>query len=176
MDPVRKQVEILNATTGAILATIPTVLQPTAIALNVATHVVFVACTGSAGSVIAIDGVGKQLLTKYTVPSGTTSISVNPVTNVVLLASQNTNTLTFIDVASGTITTNSGTTAANARATAYASGFFYAADTGDGDIFHEHDWLGIGRRLYDRSSGSVRHCGISPIGSVRVYRGKVTSR
>lgn len=135
MDPVRKQVEILNATTGAILATIPTVLQPTAIALNVATHVVFVACTGSAGSVIAIDGVGKQLLTKYTVPSGTTSISVNPVTNVVLLASQNTNTLTFIDVASGTITTNSGTTAANARATAYASGFFYAADTGDGDIF-----------------------------------------
>src|SRR5215467_15181987 len=52
-----------------------------------------------------------------------------------MIASQNTNTLSFIDIASGTVTTNSGTTAANARSTAYASGFFYAADTGDGDIF-----------------------------------------
>jgi YVTN family beta-propeller protein len=135
MDPVRKQVEILNAVTGAVLGTIPMSLQPTAIALNIATHAVFVACTGSSGSVVAIDGASKQKLMTYAVPTGTTSISVNPVADVVLVASQSTNTLSFIDVASGTITTTSGTTAANARSTAYASGFFYAADTGDGDIF-----------------------------------------
>ena len=135
MDPTRRQVEILNATTGALLATIPTTSQPTGMVLNVATHAVFVSCTGSSGSVVAIDGTSKRQLTTYAVPAGTTSISVNPVTNVVLVASQNTNTLSFIDIASGAVTTNSGTTAANARSTAYASGFFYAADTGDGDIF-----------------------------------------
>ncbi len=85
MDTSRNQVEILNSGTGALLATIPTTLQPTALAINIVTHAVFVACSGSSGSVVVIDGLHNTFVTTIGVAKGTTSISVNPVTNIVVV-------------------------------------------------------------------------------------------
>jgi len=84
------QVEILNAKTGTVVTTVPTGLRPTAIAVNIATHAVFVACTGSAGSVVVIDGTTNKLVTTVSgasIPTGITSVSVDPQTNVAVLAS-----------------------------------------------------------------------------------------
>jgi len=48
-DQKQNQIDILNAKTGTVLATLPTVLTPTAMAINLATHALFVACTGHGG-------------------------------------------------------------------------------------------------------------------------------
>ena len=139
-DSSLNQIDILNATTGAVLAVIPTSLQPTAMALNVATHYLFVACTGASGSVVVIDGAHKQIVTTVgSIPTGTTSISVDPITNVAVLASPTANIYTVVDAANGySVLQEPGDTGADPIATAYDAGgpgLFFVADTGDGNIF-----------------------------------------
>lgn len=101
MDTSRNQILILNATTGAILTSIPTLLQPTAMTINIATHAVFVACSGASGSVVVIDGVHRTVITTISVAQGSTSISVDPATNIVIVESPSTNTHTAINAGSG---------------------------------------------------------------------------
>ena len=101
MDTTNKRIDILNATTGASLATISTSLKPVAMTINVTTHNVFVACSGTTGSVVVISGTQKTRLTTMTVAKGTTSISVDPVTNIVVVDSPSTNTHTVIKANSG---------------------------------------------------------------------------
>ncbi len=86
-DTTGKKVVVLNSKTGAVLTTLPTVLTPTAMALNPATHAVFVANTGTSGSVVVIDGVHDQIATTIgSLPVGAASISVAPQTDVALVA------------------------------------------------------------------------------------------
>ena len=106
MDTSRNQVEILNTSTGAILTTIPTTLQPVAMTINIATHAVFIACTGASGSVVVIDGVHNTVITTVAVEQGSTSISVDPATNLVVVESPSTDIHTVINAGSGyTVTT-----------------------------------------------------------------------
>jgi YVTN family beta-propeller protein len=89
-DQLQNQVEILNAKTGSLIATVSTGTRPTAMAVNIATHAVFVGCTGSTGSVMVIDGTTDKIITTVgggTIPTGITSISVDPQTNVAVVAS-----------------------------------------------------------------------------------------
>jgi DNA-binding beta-propeller fold protein YncE len=139
-DAARNQVLIYNATTGAHLATLPTAAQPTAMALNLATHSVFVSCTGASGSVVVIDGTHNHILTTVgSLPTGMTSISVDPVTNVATSVSPTANVYTVIDAANGySVVEEPGDTGADPLATAYdpgGDGLFLSADTGDGNIF-----------------------------------------
>ncbi|SPE44879.1 hypothetical protein SBA7_560002 [Candidatus Sulfotelmatobacter sp. SbA7] len=59
-------------------------MHPAAMALNLATHAVFVACyLDSSGSEVVIDGTHNQIATTVgNLPGGMTSISVDPITNV----------------------------------------------------------------------------------------------
>ena len=139
-DAARNQVLIYNATSGALKGKLSTTLQPTAMAVNLATHYVFVSCTGSSGSVVVIDGRQNQVAkTVEGLPTGNTSISVDPVSNVALLASPTANIYTVIDAANGySVTEQSGDDGADPFATAYdpgGSGTFFLADSGDGNIF-----------------------------------------
>ena len=89
-DQARDQVEILDSTKGTLLATIPTSLPPSAMALNIALHQVWVACAGASGSVVVIDGTANTVVTTVSgasIPNGINSISVDPVTNVAVVAS-----------------------------------------------------------------------------------------
>lgn len=66
-DLARTQIEVLNAKTGAVLATLPTGMRPAAMAVNIATHAVFVGCSSStAGSVVVIDGTTNSLVITLT--------------------------------------------------------------------------------------------------------------
>lgn len=131
MDTSRNQVEILSTTTGTVLATIPTILQPVAMTINVATHAVFVACTGSSGSVVVIDGVHNTVITTVSVAQGSTSISVDPATNIVVVESPSTNIHTVINAGSGyTVQTQnlSGNgNIAGPLGSAYADGLFFVS-------------------------------------------------
>jgi YVTN family beta-propeller protein len=99
-DTTGNKVVVLNSKTGAVLTTFATGLTPTAMALNPATHAVFVANTGASGSVVVIDGVHDQIATTIgSLPVGATSISVAPQTNVVLVTFQASNALSVIDAA-----------------------------------------------------------------------------
>jgi YVTN family beta-propeller protein len=99
-DTTGNRVAVLNSKTGAVLTTLATGLTPTAMALNPATHAVFVANTGASGSVVVIDGVHDQIATTIgSLPVGATSISVAPQTNVVLVTFEASNALSVIDVA-----------------------------------------------------------------------------
>ena len=99
-DTTGNRVAVLNSKTGAVLTTLATGLTPTAMALNPATHAVFVANTGASGSVVVIDGVHDQIATSIgSLPVGATSISVAPQTNVVLVTFEASNALSVIDVA-----------------------------------------------------------------------------
>lgn len=138
MDTSRKQIEVFNASNGTLLATLSTTLTPVAMALNIATHGVFVACTGTAGSVVVIDGTHNQIAITVPVASGTTSISVDPVTNVAVLVSPTANLFTIIDAANGyAVQTENGEIGAKPFATAFndGDGLFFEADNGDGNIF-----------------------------------------
>ncbi|MGA9474864.1 MAG: hypothetical protein WBV36_20515 [Terriglobales bacterium] len=89
-DQTQNRIDVLNAETGNAIATISTGTRPTAMALNIATHALFVACTGSTGSVVVIDGNKNQIVTTVggaSIPGGVTSISIDPQTNVAVLAS-----------------------------------------------------------------------------------------
>ncbi len=100
-DTLGDQVFVLNSKTGAILATISTGgLAPLAMAVNPATHAVFVANGGRSGSVVVIDGVHKKTLITITgLPVGATSISVGPQTNTAMVAFYASNALSVIDAA-----------------------------------------------------------------------------
>jgi YVTN family beta-propeller protein len=140
MDTARTQIEVLNASTGTLLSTISTALPPKAMALNIATHSLFVACSGASGSVVVIDGIHNLILTTVPVATGTTSISVDPVTNIATLVSPTADLHTNINAANGyTVQTQVGDTGAKPFATSYDSslpnGFFFDADQGDGNIF-----------------------------------------
>jgi len=99
-DTTGNQVVVLNSKTGAVLASLPTTLTPTAMALNPATHEVFVANTGASGSVVVIDGALEQIATTIgSLPVGATSISVAPQTNIAFVAFNEGNALSIIDAA-----------------------------------------------------------------------------
>lgn len=89
MDNARDFVLVLNATTGKVLATLPTSLKPVAMAVNIVSHSVFVACnSSSSGSIVVIDGTKNQLITTIEgLPADLASISVDPITNVVVSTS-----------------------------------------------------------------------------------------
>jgi YVTN family beta-propeller protein len=136
MDTSRNQIEIFNATQGTPLGILHTSLTPTAMALNVATGSLFVACSGASGSVVVIDGTHRQILTTVPVATGTTSISVDPVTNVAVLVSPTANLHTIIDAANGySVQTETSDSGAKPFATVYDTGSFLSADNGDGNIF-----------------------------------------
>ena len=139
-DATQNQIEILNADNGTLLATIPTKLTPVALALNVASHDLFVACTGRTGTMVVIDGVHAQVITTVkSLPADISSISVDPMTNVAVLVSPSANKYVAIDAANGyAVTTASGDGAADPDATAYDpadGGLFFFGDSGDGNVF-----------------------------------------
>ncbi len=141
VDSSLNRVTVLDSTKGTLLATLSTSAQPTAITLNIATHSVFVACTGSSGSVVVIDGTNNVILaTVGSIPSGVTSISVDPETNIVVLASPtapSASAIAVIDAGNGyTVEAIPGDIGAKPTATAYdAGGLFFIADNGDGNIY-----------------------------------------
>jgi len=140
MDTARNQIEILDDTKGTLLKTISTSLPPTAMAVNVVAHTLFVACSGGSGSVVVIDGAQKQIVTTIPVATGTTSISVDPITNVAVAVSPTANLHTTIQAGNGfAVSTQTGDSGAKPFATAYDSslpnGLFLQADTGDGNVF-----------------------------------------
>ncbi len=127
-DLARTQIEVLNAKTGALLATLPTGMRPAAMAVNIATHAVFVGCSSStAGSVVVIDGTTNSLvitLTGASIPYGITSISVDPQTNVAVTASPTDQTVpvAVIDADNGySILDETGDPGADPISTAYAA-------------------------------------------------------
>jgi YVTN family beta-propeller protein len=96
------RVVILDATHGTVLASLAMPSRPTAMALNIATHDLFVACGGASGSVVVIDGSLKQIIqTVNNLPAGATTISIDPVTNVAIMESPTANMHTAIDAAHG---------------------------------------------------------------------------
>lgn len=103
LDEDAEQVTVLNATTGKAIAAIPTGTQPTAMAVNTATHALFVACSGSsAGSVLVIDGTKNQVLTTVTgIPTLVTSIVVDSNSNVAGMVSPSQNAYVTINAANG---------------------------------------------------------------------------
>jgi YVTN family beta-propeller protein len=87
-DSARNQVLVLNATKGTLLATLPLSAKPVDMAVNIVTHSVFVACTGNVGSVVVIDGTDNQILTTVApLPADLASLSLDPITNVVMTSS-----------------------------------------------------------------------------------------
>ncbi len=148
-DQARDQVEIYNATTGKLLSTLPMGMHPSAMALNLATHAVFVACyLGSSGSEVVIDGTKNQIATTVgNLVGGMTSISVDPITNVSVSTSPSTNTVTVVYADNGySVLEEVGDGDQDAIASAYDAGgvgAFFIDDTGDGNI-----WFALGQGLF----------------------------
>lgn len=148
-DQARDQVEIYNATKGNLLATIQLGMHPSAMALNLATHAVFVACyLGSSGSEVVIDGTHNMIATTVgNLPGGMTSISVDPITNVSVSTSPTTNTVTVVYADNGySVFEEMGDGDQDAIASVYDAGnpgSFIIDDTGDGNI-----WFALGQGLF----------------------------
>jgi len=148
-DQARDQVEIYNATTGKLLSTLAMGMHPSAMALNLATHAVFVACyLGSSGSEVVIDGTKNQIATTVgNLPGGMTSISVDPITNVSVSTSPSTNTVTVVYADNGySVYEEVGDGDQDAIASVYDAGnpgLFLIDDTGDGNI-----WFALGQGLF----------------------------
>jgi YVTN family beta-propeller protein len=138
-DTSGNHVVILDGTHGTILASLPMPSRPMAMALNIATHDLFVACAGASGSVVVIDGSLKQIIhTVNSLPAGATTISVDPVTNVATIESPTANMHTAIDAAHGyAVTEQAADSGAKPIASAFDPGeeLFFQADSGDGNIF-----------------------------------------
>ena len=137
------QIIVLDATKGTVLANIPLPAQPAAMTLNIATNDLWVACSsGSSGFVAVIDATKNQIiqtLSGSTIPSGITSISVDPSTNVAVAASPTgpiTAGIIAIDGASYSVTDQPVSSTTQAMSTAYDPGGdeFFIADHGDGVI------------------------------------------
>jgi len=154
VDPVRSQlyvadtslnqVEVLNATSGAVLTTVPTALTPAAMTINIATHAVFIACTGSSGSVVVFDGIHNSVITTVGVVKGSTSISADPASNLVVVESPSTDTHTVINAGSGYTVQTQILSTGGPLGSAYGDGFFFvtwsastqiAFATGDSGLF-----------------------------------------
>ncbi len=139
-DEAHNQIDVLNSATGAKLAMIPTATRPTAMALNIATHALFVACTGSAGSVVVIDGTRNQIVTTLSgasIPGGVTSISIDPQTDVAVLASPTADpsiSVVAIDAGNGySVTDEPGAAGDEPFSTMYdAGGLFILGQNNDG--------------------------------------------
>ncbi len=155
-DQARDQVEIYNATTGKLLSTLAMGMHPAAMAVNLATHAVFVACyLDSSGSEVVIDGTKNQIATTVgNLPGGMTSISVDPITNVSVSTSPSTNTVTVVYADNGySVYEEVGDGDQDAIASAYDAGglgAFFIDDTGDGNI-----WFALGQGLF--TLGSFYH-------------------
>jgi YVTN family beta-propeller protein len=138
-DTSGNRVVMLDATQGTVLATLTMPARPAAMALNIATHDLFVACAGTSGSVVVIDGSTKQIIhTVNSLPAGATTISVDPVTNVATLESPTANMHTAIDAAHGyAVTEQPAAAGANPVGSAFDPGeeLFFQLDSGDGNIF-----------------------------------------
>jgi len=139
-DAQRDEIEVLNATKGTVLAILPTSLQPTSMAVDIATHSLFVTCTGNSGSVVVIDGVHNQILTTVgSLPTGLTSIALDPETNVTMSVSPTANDIVVIDAANGyAVQIVPAEIGAFPIVTAFdpgGTGLFFEADSGDGNIF-----------------------------------------
>jgi YVTN family beta-propeller protein len=84
-DSSRNEVLVLNGNSGKVLAMLPLAGRPAAMAVNLVTHAVFVACVGTTGTVAAIDGVSNEIVhTVSSLPPDLASISVDSASNVVL--------------------------------------------------------------------------------------------
>jgi YVTN family beta-propeller protein len=143
-DASGNQILILDAKKGTLLGNVPLTGQPTAMALNIATHDLWVAGGGgSTGYVAVIDGTKNQIITTLsgsTIPGGITSISVDPSTNVAVAASPTgpaNDGIIAIDGANNYSVTDEPVDSTNLpMATAYNPGGdqFYISDHGDGVI------------------------------------------
>jgi YVTN family beta-propeller protein len=148
-DQTRDQVEIYSATTGKLLSTLAMGMHPSAMAVNLATHAVFVACySGSSGSEVVIDGTHNMIATTVgNLPTGMTSISVDPITNVAISTSPSANTITVVYADNGySVYEEVGESGQDAIASVYDAGnpgLFVIDDTGDGDI-----WFALGNGLF----------------------------
>ncbi|HEY2713054.1 MAG TPA: hypothetical protein VGI60_11110 [Chthoniobacterales bacterium] len=160
-DASGNRVVILDGTEGTVLKTLSTTAHPAVMAVNIATHAVFVACTGATGSVVVIDGSAKQVVKTITnLPAAPTSIAIDPATNVANIASPVANVHTVINAANNySVTQQSGDSGAKPNAIAFdpgGTGLFFIADTGDGDVFFA-DGSGIvtlGNAYITQESGS----------------------
>lgn len=143
-DTGRHQIEILDAAKGTVLGTVALPAPPAAMALNIATHDLWIAGgAGGSGFVAVIDGTKNQIvktLSGSTIPSGITSISVDPVTNVAVVASPagaNTGEIVAIDANNNySVTDEPYNSGQKPMATVYDPGGdqFYISDNGDGYI------------------------------------------
>ena len=84
-DSSRNEVLVLNGTKGTVLTMLPLAGRPAAMAVNLVTHAVFVACVGTPGSIATIDGGSNQIVhTVTSLPPDLASISVDSATNVLV--------------------------------------------------------------------------------------------
>ncbi len=139
MDPSRNEVLVLNATKGTLLASLPTSLKPVAIAVNIVTHSVFVACDGtSSGSLVVIDGTHNQLITTVEgLPADLASIAVDPITNVAVSTSpgQNETLAIYPNENYAVVTGQADPGAAPGPATFVEPELFLVAMTNEGTVF-----------------------------------------
>jgi len=138
LDENAEQIVVLNATTGKALAAISTGTQPTAMAVNTATHALFVAGTGSSGSVVVIDGTKNQVLTTVNgIPTFVTSIVVDSNTNVAGMVSPTQNAYVTINAANGySVFTQNGADSNDPIAVSFdPGGLFFYMDSNFGAIW-----------------------------------------
>jgi YVTN family beta-propeller protein len=139
VDAAREYVLVLNATNGTLLATLPMSLDPVAIAVNIVTHSVFVACDGPGhGSIVVIDGTHNQLITTIEgLPADLASISVDPITNVVVSTSPGQNeTLTIYPNENYSVVTGQADPGAEPGASTFVEPqVFLAAMIDEGTVF-----------------------------------------
>jgi YVTN family beta-propeller protein len=170
-DPTLEQVEILDSTKGTLLATIPTSLPPSAMAVNIATHEVWVACAGASGSVVVIDGEANTVVTTVSgssIPTGINSISVDPVTNVAVVASPTAAGIlgiAAIDGANGYSVTDEGSDDDDAPyATAYdPGGLFFVSNNNAGFVaYSSGDGLFLFGDAYNTNSLAMTSLAVNP--------------
>ncbi len=143
-DASRHQIIVLDATKGTVLDSIVMPAQPTAMTLNIATHDLWVACSSaSSGFVVVVNGTTDQVIQSLSgsmIPSGITSISVDPSSNVAVVSSPTgnpTDGIAAIDGANGYAVTDEPVVSGTApMATAYTPGGdqFYVSFNRDGII------------------------------------------
>ncbi len=139
LDENANQIVVFNATTGKAITSISTGTQPTAMAVNTATHALFVACTGSSGSVVVIDGTHNQVLTTVNgIPTFVTSIVVDSNSNVAGMVSPTQNAYVTINAANGysVFTQNGGNGNNDPIAVSFdPGGLFFYMDSNFGAIW-----------------------------------------
>ena len=161
MDTSGNQVDILDGSKGSILTTISTTLPPTALTINIATHAVFVACSGSSGSVIVIDGNHNSVITTVSVVVGTTSISVDPATNLVIVESPSAATHTLINAGAGYTTQTETFSSDEPFASAYGAGFFFTTFFNDTVIAFTAGDDGLFRSFNAFDTGELNSTGLA---------------